>query len=85
MSEWQPIETAPRDGTYVLVGRDMGEPWGFVRGTGYYIGEGTRVAGWVCRGINDPPGEFGLGNPTHWCPLPEAPLKTPPATPEVLP
>lgn len=74
MSAWQPIETAPRDGTYVLVGRDMGEPWGFVRGTGCWWGDGRDfVSGWICRGISDPPGELGLGSPTHWAPIPSPP------------
>lgn len=68
--EWRSIENAPPM-TYVLVGRDMGEPWGFVRGTGYFK-EGS-ISGWVCRGICDPPGELGLGNPTHWQSLPAPP------------
>ena len=77
MSEWQPIETAPKDGTYVMVGRDMGEPWGFVLGTGFYAFVDSLVNGWVCRGIVDPPGDLGLGNPTHWMPLPEPPRNEP--------
>ncbi len=69
---WQPIETAPRDGTTVIVGRDM-DPWGFVRGAGRWDGS-HGIYGWVCRGFIDPPGELGLANPTHWQPMPEPPF-----------
>lgn len=85
MSDWQPIETAPKDGTEVLL---------FVPG---YIGgrrvmEGNIVVGawiddhaWGREGvwwsdISDPyEGHSGATadsvdlTPTHWMPLPEAP------------
>ena len=73
MNEWQPIETAPMDGTVVLVGRDMGECWGFVRGYGHYEDLGGGVCGWISQGFSEPPGNLGLGNPTHWKPLPDSP------------
>ena len=69
---WRPIESAPKGGNTVLVGRNMGEPWRFVYGAGYYF-EKHGIGGWVCRGLREPPGELGLGNPTHWMPLPAAP------------
>lgn len=31
------------------------------------------IDGWIPRGFTDPPGELGLGNPTHWMPLPSPP------------
>lgn len=68
---WQPIETAPRDGTpiFVAVHTDI---FGWVRGTSRW--ESHRgICGWVSRGITDPPGELGLGNPSLWQPLPAVP------------
>lgn len=67
-SPWRPIETAPRDGRTIIVGRDMGEPWGFVRGTGQWAG-----TSWICRGFTDPPGGLGLAAPSHWTPFPDPP------------
>jgi hypothetical protein len=69
-SGWQPIESAPKDGTHVLVYREL-PPWR-VMGTGYWC-EVAGVSGWICRGISDPPGNLGLSAPTHWMPLPPAP------------
>jgi hypothetical protein len=63
--EWQPIETAPRDGTSVLL---------------YLPGTRIRVGCWRDRGSDGPgwgnPTESGersaiLGSPTHWMPLPK--------------
>lgn len=70
---WQPIETAPKDGTIILISREGG----FVEAA--YWNLARRVAGtdkdfpWTTLD------EFNLTNgrtedsPTHWQPLPEAP------------
>lgn len=68
---WQPIETAPKDGTVVMLYREM-PPWR-VRGFGYYWKQSEVLHGWVARGFDEPPGELGLAAPTHWQPLPPAP------------
>lgn len=66
MSEWQPIETAPKDGTPVLLYEPSEDPT-------------VHVAEW---GIGDwhlcdfDPGYDLVQravNPTHWMPLPEPP------------
>ena len=65
---WKPIETAPRDGTSILVFTDRG------------VFEATFVSYWefavanyhgclCCSGRGD--------NPTHWMPLPEPPKEKP--------
>lgn len=62
MSEWQPIETAPKDGTEILVfddGAYIVTPWI----------EGDDQSGWWDNGFMDPP-------PTHWMPLPAPPERT---------
>lgn len=68
MSEWQPIETAPRDGTAILVtdGQTQRVAWtqhpaehGNVAAWTYYI---TRSGAYVV-----------IMNPTHWMPLPSPP------------
>lgn len=73
MSEWRPIETAPRDGTRIAIARDMGAPWGWVRGIAQYESY-NGIEGWcpIC-GFSEPPGELGLAAPTHWMPLPSPP------------
>ena len=79
--DWQPIESAPRDGTTIIVGRDMGH-FGFVRGYAHYVGTpGALVSGWISRGFTDPPGELGLAHPELWMPLPPPPADR--RTPEV--
>ena len=65
--EWQPIETAPKDGTEVLV---------------YGDGQGMSVAWWETKYIWVRPGawvsDFGRSDththePSHWMPLPPPP------------
>lgn len=66
-SRWQPIETAPRDGTQILVG---------VWVAGYFKGSESR---WSCWTIGQHgSGDFGCDGewgdePTHWMPLPPPP------------
>ncbi len=66
MSEWQPIETAPRDKGYLL---------GWVEGTVRFIQYGKTshvpLYGWCLA--DQGPEEFDLCHPSHWMPIPEAP------------
>lgn len=65
MNGWQTIETAPRDGTAILVFNDDGRiyqaewdgRWRFAAADQHGCG--------CCSGIDD--------RPTHWMPLPEPP------------
>lgn len=70
MSEWQPISTAPKDGTTVLLFRRV-EPWNVVGYGTWFDDYGAQ--GWLARGFSDPPGNLGLVHPTHWAPLPKPP------------
>lgn len=82
MSEWQPIETAPKDGTYILVAR-AGEnigvaPVEVVEWCSMVNSHWERVEGDLYRRVPDDPDEFWNGNghrATHWMPLPEPPCK----------
>lgn len=79
MSEWQPISSAPKDGTNILLsngdqvaeGQWISDP-GYIRERrdveGYYIGqdEYDGFEGWMDY-------DGGMPNPTHWMPLPQAP------------
>ena len=64
--EWQPVKTAPRDGTYILI----------------FDGETVILARWseVCPSDREkgwPDGWYDVGTflyaATHWMPLPEPP------------
>lgn len=65
---WQPIDTAPKDGTFVLL-------WtaGGITEASYYHG------GWDCFPTESSYSETGRAvltfRPTHWCPLPKAPIQ----------
>lgn len=59
--EWQLIETAPKDGTVVLL--FYGEVF-----AGFY--DSNFISGYEWRVHID---ECCAGNPTHWMPLPEPP------------
>lgn len=70
MEEWKPIETAPKDGVWVLLGRsDWDKP---------HIGIWTEYAPMEDWNMPDPRWEkdgegLPLHGPTHWMPLPEPP------------
>lgn len=67
MSEWQPIETAPKDGTDVILL--------FAKEDRMFIGDGPlprrRAARWY-RGAWSVP-HFADNMPTHWAPFPDLP------------
>ncbi len=72
---WMPIETAPTDGTHILVcratdadGNPIGDSFGlFVQRAAWWEGEG-----WICycSTVHEPIVFF---DPTHWMPIPPAP------------
>lgn len=64
MSEWQPIETAPRDGTRVLVYFARGGTMGLA----YYSESAVDGFNWF-----DDADDAACGHPTYWMPLPEPP------------
>lgn len=66
MSEWQPIETAPKDGGDILV--FFPEDEGVLRVSyGYY--------GWKINPDGGTEFDYEItGNPTHWMPLPNPPV-----------
>lgn len=78
MNRWQPIETAPKDGTKVLLCQATdadGNPildkaWGIFVQVAAWWGDGD---GWIvyCSMVRDPGVHF---TPTHWMPLPSNPL-----------
>lgn len=69
MTKWQPIETAPRDGTEVVV---------YCPGQRHPVFTASYIYGWSCsvEGRYSPMDDF-FGDedkkPTHWMPLPEPP------------
>lgn len=66
MTEWQPIETAPKDGDHILL---------FIPGYGYEVYTGAVHAGSICyldNGCDFEP-EAEDHYPTHWMPLPQTP------------
>lgn len=71
--EWQPIETAPRDGTPVLIYAAGGDHHAGVL-IAFYEGQDATGDYWIVRDDGD---RLWATNPTHWMSLPEAPLTTP--------
>lgn len=74
MTDWQPIETAPKDGTVVLVVGDRGHSCAQWRREGWDTGSGwhATVEGQECLDGDD---RYGLKrlSPTHWMPIPSPP------------
>lgn len=69
MDTWQPMDTAPKDGTNVLLCFDGPEDYGVIEG--YFLGGGWRVIGLSSHGC----GCCGSDNqePNWWMPIPELP------------
>ena len=70
MSEWMPMESAPKDGRDVLLYCDDTEEmfvgfWGDAR-------DGNPKKGWVFARQRDV--TFMVDTPSHWMPLPAAPV-----------
>ena len=63
---WQPIETAPKDGTHILAYCDRMKEVGEVMWSTSF---GRWGATWVIAGFNQP----WASRPTHWRPLPAPP------------
>ncbi len=80
MTEWQPIETAPKDGTWILVlcpeGESKAEP--FIQVARWMEFEVSREKDWAWGPLDDYFGSYRWylpSSPTHWMPLPEPPQK----------
>ena len=74
MSKWQPIETAPKDGTRVL----LTEEWGVVIGRWCeeaQLGLCEEGPGWQVFECDDCWYSVAAENPTHWMPLPAPPTE----------
>jgi hypothetical protein len=67
--EWQSIESAPKDGTAVLLFAADGICVGLFRADEWVISQGD----YVPREAGD---AFWVGEPSHWMPLPEPPAQT---------
>lgn len=81
---WQPISTAPKDGTRILIVRveDDGKVYDEMEITEWCSMEQSHfeeTEGGLFRKVIDEPLEFWNGNghrATHWMPLPDPPKKT---------
>ena len=66
MSEWKPIETAPRDGETILAFKPDERRSGDWM-TAVYWSDDDYLRGWVMVG------GLHVAHPTHWMPLPTPP------------
>ena len=75
MTQMQPMDTAPRDGTHILGWSDEWEHDGWLT-----FDRGFYECWWTGRGWQSDRynyGEFGIyEQPTLWCPLPTLPTDT---------
>lgn len=73
MTEWQPIETAPKDGTPILLARkeyiDIGL-WDHTHICRQGAAPGSWMSGFDGSGPDGPEDDYW---PTHWMPLPQPP------------
>ena len=69
MMKWQPIETAPKDGTTIIAFRPTSPP--HIEGM-CWVADDDGTGDWYWSYDGDGPGVH-MVKPTHWMPLPEAP------------
>ena len=78
MAEWQPIETAPKDGTWILVfEHDEYSPSIHVVRWGQPEWGGGDLT-WVTMALGPNPDTYDPHPVTHWMPLPDPPTTLPP-------
>lgn len=65
MSEWRPIETAPKDGTRILCG--------WPNGVGFGSFDWVPWSATYELGMGHDSDQYNTGFVTHWMPLPEPP------------
>lgn len=85
MGEWQTINTAPRDGSWLLLGGGKTDEYDYKDEVGEESLRRPVVGRWGCEGYNldtdtddtfwetsywDGDWRTGYVNPTHWMPLP---------------
>jgi len=67
-AQWQPIETAPKDGTWILVHHEWGIDFARWRPSDRWQAEGWETE--LYDRYGEPAEEI---DPTHWMPLPDPP------------
>lgn len=72
---WQPIETAPKDGTEVVLW--LGAPYSEVANAWWFEPWANWQMGELPNALDDEMHGIGSAVPTHWQPLPAAPLTAP--------
>lgn len=82
MTSWRPIESAPRDGTRIRLGNPKMTWDGYWMDDYFFENDSLSdpVSGWL---LNDEMGTQGF--PTHWLPLPKAPVTSSPEHPDATP
>lgn len=71
--EWQPIDTAPKDGTWILTWARDDSACEFARWEQSYHYRRTVRSGWIVKGRGFSP-QYA---PTRWMPIPALPVPTP--------
>lgn len=72
--EWQPIETAPKDGTVIWLAKEGHMRLGLWTNGAEHENHGTKDGGWIDWVNAHGTGPRGLRfAPTHWMPLPTPP------------
>lgn len=78
MSDWLPIETAPKDGTQILVySKEDGVMWVSWETEQVFLPGYKPEKKWCVPGSHqdEQGGAYTTSNPTHWMPVPEPPIK----------